>query len=185
MEFTASTKNSNTYCECCVDIRYCCQACNQVFYLVILAGLQQASIGFTHTYSRHLFLCTLSIHNTMFCFSLTSYFPHNTKHVYCQLRQDVLKQNVLKQNVLFLLFVFVICFCYLFLLFVSLKATVGFLGPNSEHVYCLTHQESLHVWKVSEVSAKYMSILGSSTIEDNHSYITDKLFTMGIRGSCV
>ena len=67
------------------------------------------------------------------------------------------------------------CFCYLFLLFVSLEATVGFLGPNSEHVYCLTHQESLHVWKVSEVSAKYMSILGSSTIEDNHSYITDKL----------
>ena len=45
------------------------------------------------------------------------------------------------------------------MLFVSLKATVGFLGPNSEHVYCLTHQESLHVWKVSEVSAEYMSIL--------------------------
>ena len=34
---------------------------------------------------------------------------------------------------------------------------MGFFGLNSEHVYCLTHQESLHAWKVSEVS--YMSTL--------------------------
>ena len=86
MEFTASTKNSNTVHT--VDIgHYALLSMHVTGYSIILPG-QRASIGITHSYSSHPFLCTRIIINMHVVAVLSVY-------MYMQLQVKVVKDRVL------------------------------------------------------------------------------------------